>query len=94
MPKHRKKKSVRALEQDGRAALAQLRHQLLLAETNAAIAHGAARRMICSIARDLAAPAAALARRGRPRLLAVLAKIVGDPHLAPQPPPILTKRRR
>ncbi len=84
--KRQRRKSQCQLEKEGRELLAQLKHQLLLAETNAAIAHGQARRQLCSIARDLAPKAAALGRRGRPRLLAVLAKILSDPRLGPTRP--------
>jgi len=88
MPKAttRRKKSTRTLEREARAKLVELRHQLILAEASAAIAHGIARRQLCAIARDLAPNAAALARRGKPRVLAVLAKIISDPRIAPAPP--------
>lgn len=64
--------------------LRRLRNELALMEATAAIAHGQARRQLLAIARDLAPKAAGYARRGRPRLLAVLAKIVADPRLRPR----------
>lgn len=79
----KQKKTQRQLEAEATRELKRLRKQLLIAETAAALNHGIARRQILAIARDIAPVAAALARRGRPRVLAVLAKIIGDPRIAP-----------
>jgi hypothetical protein len=84
MPKS--KKTTRKLEAEARQLVGQLKHELLVAETNAAMAHASARRQLCAIARDIAPHAAALARRGKPRVLAVLAKIISDPRIAPVAP--------
>ena len=55
--------------------------QLEVAEAEAAIRQAQARTQITAIARDLLPQGAAFARKGRPRLLAVLAKIIADPKL-------------
>lgn len=65
-----------------REKLRKARIELALIETEAAEKQAAARRQIAAIARDLLPDAAALARRGRPRLLAVCAKILADPLIA------------
>ena len=54
-----------------------------LMEQIARMAQADARRNLTSIARDLLPQAAGYARKGRPRLLAVCAKIIGDPKLKP-----------
>jgi hypothetical protein len=58
-----------------------LRLRIATAEALAAESQAEAKRRIMSIARDLLPKAAAHARRGRPRLLAVCAKIIGAPNL-------------
>lgn len=59
-------------------AIRQLQLEVAKAEAGAAKARAEARWRISAIARDLLGVAAGLARKGRPRLLAVLSKIIGD----------------
>ena len=66
---------------NARTLLAELQQKQKLMETHAALVRAETRRNIISIARDLLPQAAALARKGRPRLLAVIAKIIGEDRL-------------
>jgi hypothetical protein len=59
----------------------ELRQKHTMLEAQAALQRAECRRRIISIARDLLPQAAAFARKGRPRLLAVLTKIIGDEKL-------------
>lgn len=59
--------------------LTNLRAAVAQSELTAAQHHHELRTQLRAIARDLAGHAASLARRGRPRLLAVLAKIAQEP---------------
>jgi hypothetical protein len=62
-------------------AIRQLQLEVARAEALAAKARAEARWRISAIARDLLGTAAKFARKGRPRLLAVLSKIIGDDKL-------------
>jgi len=68
-------------ETQQRRTLATLKMQLAILELKSAATHAAARRQMIAIAKDLLPVAAALGRRGRPRLLAVCAKIIADEKL-------------
>ena len=74
IPRHLTPKNAKAL-------LTELQQKQKLMETHAALVRAEARRNIISIARDLLPIAAKLGRRGRPRLLAVIAKIIGEEKL-------------
>ncbi len=73
-----KKKRKRRLDKELLAQLQKLKANILLLESEAAMNRASARRQVSAIARDLVPVAAGLARKGRPRLLAVLSKILGD----------------
>jgi len=77
----RAKTRTRRYPPEVRDAINTLRVATAKAELEAAHARAAARRQINAIARDLMPTAAGYARKGRPRLLAVLAKILGDDNL-------------
>lgn len=63
------------------ASLATIRRGLLIAETTTAFRRAQARRQLIAIAHDLLPKAAGLARKGRPRLLAICARIIADEKL-------------
>jgi len=73
MPTKQRKHAVRTLRE--------IRIELATAELRAAESQAIARRQITAIARDLLPKAASYARKGRPRLLAVCARIIGAPTL-------------
>lgn len=81
MTPRRKKQTLGQLKRETREKLRAAEIALAIAETHAAETHAQAKRRIVAIARDLLPTAAALARRGRPRLLAVLGKIIENPRL-------------
>lgn len=58
-----------------------LKQQHTLLEAQSALRRAECRRRIIGIARDLLPDAAGFARKGRPRLLAVLSKIIADDKL-------------
>jgi hypothetical protein len=58
-----------------------LKREHAILEAHSALVRAEARRRIVSIARDLLPQAAGYARKGRPRLLAVVSKIIGDEKL-------------
>ena len=82
-PKRRSKKTPKkpATAKQQRETIRTLSVQLAILEAKTAAAQAAARRQIVAIARDMLPAAAGFARKGRPRLLAVCAKIVADPKL-------------
>lgn len=61
--------------------VAYLRHELWRLEKEHEFRRAQARRQLVAIAQDLLPKAAGLARKGRPRLLAICAKIIGDPQI-------------
>jgi hypothetical protein len=63
------------------ALIRELRQKHTMLEADAALKRAECRRRLIGIARDLLPEAAGLARKGRPRLLAVLSKIIGDDKL-------------
>jgi hypothetical protein len=63
------------------ALIREMRQKYTLLETQAALQRAECRRRIIGIARDLLPQAASFARKGRPRLLAVITKIIGDEKL-------------
>jgi hypothetical protein len=71
----------RITSQNARPLLAALQRESAIAEAASALVRAEARRRIVSIARDLLPAAAGFARKGKPRLLAVLTKIVGEEKL-------------
>lgn len=71
----------RITAQNAPALIRALKREHALLEAQAALVRAESRRRIISIARDLLPHAAKFARKGRPRLLAVLSKIVGDEKL-------------
>lgn len=68
-------------EQKARAIARKLDLQIRILEGEAEMAKASARRQIMSLCRDLVPVAAGYARKGRPRLLAVVGKILGDRNL-------------
>lgn len=68
-------------KQSAAALIRQLKQQQTLLEAQSAMQRSECRRRIISIARDLLPYGAAFARKGRPRLLAVLSKIIADDKL-------------
>ena len=59
-------------------AIRKLQMKQIALEAQSALERAECRRRIISIARDLLPKAAGFARKGRPRLLAVLTKIISD----------------
>jgi hypothetical protein len=72
------KKPAKKKQKNETMSLTELRDSARRAEAEANASRAEARRRLCAIARDLTGVAAGLARKGRPRLLAVLAKIASD----------------
>ncbi len=77
-----KKNALRSVTQ----SLDELERAVQIAELNATLARTQARRMVMAVARDLIPTAASYARKGRPRLLAVVSRIIGDEKLSGHPP--------
>ena len=71
-------KKIRAGQPQGKV-FAELRRAIAIAEADAALHQVQASTRLIAIARDLLPQAASYARKGRPRLLAVLAKIIAEP---------------
>jgi len=67
--------------QNARDLIRALKQEHAVLEAQSALVRAEARRRIIAIARDLLPHAAGFARKGRPRLLAVISKIVGDEKL-------------
>ena len=80
-PAPRKQRAFARAELATPAAIRKLKYEMQILEIRDAAARAAARRQLISSAHDLMPKATALARKGRPRLLAIVAKIIGDPKL-------------
>lgn len=81
LPKKRPSERIDLSERQARRLTKKLSLDIQILEGEAELAKAAARRQITSCCRDLVPVAIGFARRGRPRLLAVIAKILGDKNL-------------
>jgi hypothetical protein len=80
------KQLIEQLKKDAANALAQIKTAHAVLQSRALVKQTAARRKLITAAELLVDRGAKLAEKGRPRLLAVLAKIILDKNLAfPQP---------
>jgi len=80
MPKSKSKRLGRS-DREAIAAARRLNLQIRVLEGQAEMAKASARRQIMTCCKELVPVAIGFARQGRPRLLAVISKILGDRNL-------------